>query len=202
MALLCLGTPHLYGSKTDDALAAALAQNKAQALTIAALTRATAKANSDAAARAITATQQRDSISAATDANVANVAQSVSDQKDTSVRVEAKTDAAVASATAAKSSADAATSASDRNTMLIALFGALGLIGPAWFKYRSDVNATATAVALAAQVEAHQAEVVGKLDKVATQTNGVMDRVAQLATAAGHAQGVVDANNEAGRVGD
>jgi hypothetical protein len=202
LALWILLAPALYAAnKTDDALASALAQNKAQALTIAALTKAVAKTNVDAGVRAADATQQREAASTTTAVNAVAAQVAVSDQKETAIRVETKTDAAVAGATAAKSSADEATSAGNRNTMLIALFGALSIIMPAFWKYKSESQARIAATALAAQVSAHQAEVVGKLNKVQTQTDGMTEKIEQLATAAGHAQGDLDAR-DAGKTGD
>ncbi len=194
--LVLLSIP-LYAAKTDDALAAAQAQVKAQQLTIDALTKAVAKTNINAAS----ATQQRTEASETAAHNAVHAEQAVSDQKENAVRVETKTDAAVAGATAAKSSADAALNAGDRNTMLIALFGALSLILPAYWKYKSETQTRAVATALAVQAAAHQTELVGKLDKVQNQTNGMTQRLEKLAGDAGHAQGVLD-GRDAGRTGD
>jgi hypothetical protein len=210
-ALLCLVLLPVYvvASKTDDALAAALAQNKALALTNVALTKAIQQGNSAAAARSNSADQQRDAASAATTTNAVAAQQAVSDQKETAVRVEAKTDAAATSAAAANHNSEAAVATGDRNTMLIAMFGMLATIVPVWLRYKSDGRQLAAAAALAELAVTHQAEVVGKLNQQAadtqvlkTQTDGMTNKIAELAAAAGHSQGVLDERNDAGRTGD
>ena len=197
--------PLLADSKTDDALAAALAQNKAQALTIAALTKAVASN----AAHSDSATQQRNAETTLATTNAVAAQQAVSDQKETAARVEAKADSAASNAVAANSNADEAARAGDRNTNLIYLWGAMGIIVPAFLKYLSDGRMLRSQEAIAQLAANHQADVLGKLNKAAedtavlkNQTNGMTERLEKLATAAGHAQGVSDANSDAGRMGD
>lgn len=189
--------PALFGSKTDDALAAALAQNKAQALTITALTKAVSKGNSDAAVRSADAAQQRDATSATIDVNAAKAEQAVSDAKDTSIRVEAKTDAAVAGVNAAKSSADdAARFGQSNNSMLyvsfiVNLFLFLGVAFQSILKFISDgrTHAWQNAADISAREHTEQ------LTVLKTQTNGMTERIEKLAVAAGHAQGELDARD-------
>jgi len=190
---ILLLTPALFAAKTDDALAAAQAQVKAQALTIEALTKAVAKTNVDAKARAVEATQQRETASEVAAHNVVHAEQAVSKAEETSVRVEAKTDAAVASA-------DHAAKTSESNNALIyaglltSILTFLGVALQSVLKYLSDGRILAAA-------NVHQREVVDKLDTVTEQTNGMTERLEKLAGAAGHAQGVLD-GRDAGRTGD
>lgn len=184
----------LHANKTDDALAAALAQNKAQALTIQALTKAVAKTNVDAGVRADAAMEQRTATAVA-----AQVA--VSDQKESAVRVETKTDAAVATASAAKSSADEAARVGQSNNGLIyaglltSILTFLGVALQSVLKYLSDGRILAAA-------NYHQQEVNSKLDKVTAQTDGIVETVKNLAGEAGYSKGQLDANKDAGRTGD
>jgi hypothetical protein len=195
----------MSASKVDDALAAALAQNKALTLTNEALTKALA-AN---AANNSSANRQR--AGAANTASVNEVAaqQAVSDQKETSVRVETKTDAAIATAAAAKTAADSAATAGDRNTNLIYMWGALGIIVPSFLKFLSDGRMLRWQETIASLAAEHQADVLGKLNKAAedtavlkTQTNGMSNKLQELAMSAGHSQGMLDAQSDSVRTGD
>jgi hypothetical protein len=234
--LLALFAPLAAANKTDDDLAAALAQNKAQAATITSLKQAIDKSNADAVRRASSATQQRDSTTATIDANASDAQQAVKDQKDVAARIERK-------AEAAKASADAAVTSSQANntvmyaSMCVTIAGFLGLLVREIFKYASDGRllessnevATLTAALVASQEEAkrlaaeHQGQVVAKLDQseakldqgnakldeaagvnatIVRQTDGLLDKVAAIAKAGGHSQGMLDERNDPGRTGD
>ena len=188
-------------SKTDDALAAALAQNKAQALQIQALTRAVVKTNADANNRATDATQQRD---AGTVATVNAVVQAANSQIENAARVENKTDAAVATAQAAKSSADEAAHFGQSNnsilyvSLTVNLFLFLTNVFQGILKFISDGRTHAWQEAASNTSRTQTAQ----LEALKNNTDGLVDKIETRAVDRGHAQGIVDAHNDAGKTGD
>ncbi len=154
-------------SKPDDPLAEALARNKTLTDANTALVRQIAAAHGDSAAA-----------SAVMGADASLARQAVSDQKEAEIRLEIKAEEARASAASAARSGEL-------GNALIFMFGTLSVIVPAFMGYLRDER-----------MHKWQTKQSDAIDVVKEQTNGMVDKMARLADAAGHSRGVMEERGE------